>query len=62
MKKLITHPMFKGVLTKIPILGSVVGEVLNDNTTRPGRMNREQLTHHLIKLVIYSALIYWLKV
>ncbi len=57
--KILTSPLIKGVLTKLPFgVGSLVSEVVNSTTTPEGNINKEQLIHNVIKIAIYVALIY----
>ena len=57
--KILTSPIVKGVLTKLPFgVGSLVSEVVNSTTTPEGNINREQLIHSLIKMGIYAILLY----
>ena len=57
--KILTSPIIKGVLTKLPFgVGSLVSEVVNSTSTPEGSINKEQLTHIIIKMAIYAALIY----
>ena len=58
--KILTSPIVKGILTKLPFgVGSLMGEVVNSTSTPEGSINREQLIHHLVKLGIYAVLL-WL--
>lgn len=57
--KILTSPIIKGVLTKLPFgVGSLVSEVVNSTSTPEGDINKSQVVHHAIKLAIYAALIY----
>ena len=57
--KILTSPIVKGVLTKLPFgVGSLVSEVVNSTSTPEGNINKEQLIHNAIKIVIYIVLIY----
>ena len=57
--KILTSPIVKGVLTKLPFgVGSLVSEVVNSTSTPEGAINREQLIHNLIKMAIYAVLLY----
>ena len=57
--KILTSPIVKGILTKLPFgVGSLMGEVVNSTSTPEGSINREQLIHNLIKMGIYAVLIY----
>ena len=57
--KILTSPIVKGILTKLPFgVGSLMGEVVNSTSTPEGAINREQLIHSLVKIGIYVVLIY----
>ena len=57
--KILTSPIAKGILSKLPFgVGSTLSEVLNDTDTPEGEMNREKLVHNLIKMGIYAVLLY----
>jgi len=56
--KLLTSPIAKGLITKIPFIGSVAGELLNRNTSDEWSMTKGQLIHHLVKIGIYAVLMY----
>ena len=59
--KILTSPIVKGVLTKLPFgIGSLVGEVVNSTASPEGSINREQLIHNVIKIAIYVVLLYLL--
>lgn len=58
--KLLTSPIVKGLLTKIPFdIGSTIGDLLNKNETEEGAMTKEKLMHHVIKIVMYGVLAYF---
>jgi len=40
-------------------IGSFLGEWLEDNSTPPKVLNREQAIKHLLKFVIYSVIVYY---
>ena len=56
--KFLTSPIVKGLITKVPFIGSVAGELLNKTSTNEGTMSKQQMVHHLIKLALYAALFY----
>ena len=57
--KILSGPIVKTVLTKIPFgIGSMAGDLLNKNESPEGVMTREKFLHSIIKLGIYSVLIY----
>ena len=57
--KILTSPIVKGVLTKLPFgVGSLMSEVVNSTSTPEGAINKEQLIHNVIKMAIYAVLLY----
>jgi len=57
--KILTSPIVKGLLTKIPLgLGSMASDFLNRNETMEGEMTKEKLVHNLVKITIYAVLVY----
>lgn len=57
--KVLTSPVVKGILTKVPFgIGSMAGDLLNKNETSEGSMTKEKLLHSIIKMSIYAVLIY----
>ena len=57
--KVLTSPVVKGILTKVPFgIGSMAGDLLNKNESQPGVMTREKMLHSVIKMSIYGILIY----
>jgi len=61
--KLLTSPLAKGIISKVPIVGGMAGELLNDTSrsqggTEPGTLSREKLVHYAIKMAIAGILVY----
>ena len=57
--KVLTSPVVKGILTKVPFgIGSMAGDLLNKNETGAGSMTKEKLLHNIVKIAVYSILLY----